>query len=173
MADQAPSNAEEKKGKFGAIKAIIAVVLIMLIEVAVIFVTMKMSGGPAEVSGDVINQVQAEQNKIVEIFVIKEKFYNDRSGKPHIYDSEIYITTRKRNQQRVEQILEEQHAAISVAVNGVFARADPSIFQEPTHATLSRQVKVQLDERMGVDAEGEPVVQDVLIRKCIPYPAHY
>jgi flagellar basal body-associated protein FliL len=167
-------NTEQQTSNRGAtLKTIIIVALVMLVEGGAIVATMWLSGGPSEVQADggFSSEAEAELNKPVEVLVLKDKFLNQTSGRSFLLDTELFVTVRKRNEEKVAEVLETHRAAIAVDVKSVIGRAEWSIFQEPTHATLARQIKALLDERLGVDADGEPLIMEVLVRKCIPYRA--
>ncbi len=171
--DASAENAQEKSGGL-PIKAIIMVAAILLIEAGTILGTMWLSGGPTEVKGQGIDaDLKAEQNELVEVLVVQGKYDNQRTGRTYLYDSEIYATVRRKNEAKFKEELETMKTQISVDVQTIFRRAEPSHFQEPTRATLTRQIKAVLDERFGKDAEGEPLIESVLIGKCLPYRADY
>ncbi len=156
------------------IKTILIVVVVLFLEGGLILGTMWLSGGPTEVKGQgIAADLKAESNELVEVLVVKGKFDNQRTGRTYLYDTEIYATTRKKNEAMFKEELETMKTQISVDAQTIFRRAEPSHFQEPTRATLTRQIKAVLTERFGKDAEGEPIVEDVLIGKCLPYRADY
>lgn len=160
----------------GLIKAFVVVVVILLLEGGTVFVTMTLSGGPREVQGQGLTaDLEAEQNKLVEVPVVREKFNNQLTGKTILYDTEVYVTVRHRDLKTFKQQLESMEAQVAVDIATVIRRAEPGHFMEPTLATLSRQIKMVLDERFGqtTGEDEEPMVCDVLIRKCIPFSADY
>ncbi len=173
MANENETQAEESpRNNSGMIKTIIVVVFALVIEVGTIAVTMYLSGGPAEVEAQGLTpDEKAMQNKVVEVLIAKEKFYNRQSGHLLLYDTEIYITVRNRYFEEVSVIYEASKAALAVDIGTIVRQADPAYFNEPTYATLCRQIKAVLDRRFGTDEDGNSVVERVLIRKCIPYRA--
>ncbi|MBS3820922.1 MAG: hypothetical protein KGY81_04075 [Phycisphaerae bacterium] len=177
MAENKPNDASAEvapKAGGAPIKTILVVAAVLIIEAGTIFGTMWLSGGPAEVKGQgLAEDLKAEQNELVEVLVVEGKFDNQRTGRTFLYDTEIYATVRRKNQAKFKEELQAMKTQISVDVQTIFRRAEPSHFQEPTRATLTRQTKAVLDERFGKDAEGEPMVEDVLIGKCLPYRADY
>jgi len=145
-----------------------------LIEGGVILGTIMLSGGPTEVKGEgIAADVLAEQNELVEVLIVKGKFDNQRTGRTYLYDTEIYATVRQKHHAKFTEELEAMKTQISVDAQTIFRRADPAHFQEPTRATLTRQLKAALDQRFGETPEGEPYVESVLIAKCLPYRADY
>ncbi len=165
------SNHETGKSRGGGLKTILIVIVVMVIEGAAIIGTMYFTGGPAEAQGGDIDPAKAQADKPVELLVLEHKFDNRMAGVPYLYDTEVYITTRQANAEQMKQAIENNRAGITVDLGAVFRRAEPAVFQEPTYATLSRQIKAVLDKRFGKDDTGEPIVQDVLILKCIGYRA--
>lgn len=163
-------NTTPEQSSKGSLKTIIIVAAVLLIEGATIMGTMYFSGGPSEASAGQDPSILAA-DKQVEVLLLEGKFDNRMAGVTYLYETEIYITTRNANKEFVEKTIEANKAAITVDVGAVFRRAEPAVFQEPTYATLSRQIKAALDQRFGKDDKNEPVVHDVLILKCIGYRA--
>jgi len=169
QAENAAVAAAAAKGG-GTLKAMIVLFAVLALEGGTIAVTMMLAGGPSEVQGvGLENDAQADANKLVEVLVIKDKFENLKTGRQFIYDTEVYITVKKRDEADVKEELERQKAQISMAIATIIRQAEPAFFQEATYATLRRQMKAELAERLGEDTEGESVVQDVLITRCIPF----
>jgi len=175
MADQENSpSTESKSEKTSALKPILIILVVLLIEAGTIVGTMWLTGGPSEVEGAGLTADQkAELNKLVEVLVVEGRFDNQRTGRTYLYDTEVYATVRAKNLEKFKDELESMKTQISVEIQTIFRRAEPSHFQEPTLATLTRQIKSVLRERFGNDLEGDPMVEDVLIGKCLPYRADY
>ena len=173
--NQAAEGNEESSPKGSSpLKAIIIIVVVLLLEGVTIVGTMMMSGGPAPAQAiDVETELEDELNKLVEVLVVSGKFDNQRSGRTYLYDTEVFVTVRNKNFAQFETDLESVKTQLSVDVQTVFRRAEPAHFQEPTRATLTRQIKAKLDERFGKDGNDEPVIEAVLIGKCLPYRTDY
>ncbi len=178
MADQpetpaAENEASSSKGS-SPIKAIIIVAAILFLEGGTIVGTMMFSGGPESVEAiDVQTELEDELNKLVEVLVVAGKFDNQRSGRTYLYDTEVFVTVRNKNVEQFKEELETVKTQLSVDIQTVFRRAEPAHFQEPTRATLTRQIKAKLDGRFGVDGNDESIIQSVLIGKCLPYRTDY
>lgn len=166
--------AAEQSSKGGTIKAIIAILAVLLLEGGTIMGVRWMSGKPAEVKAEgVAADVQAANNKLVEVTLLKDKFDNQKTGRTYFYDTEIVVTVRQKDVEKFKADLEASKAQIQVDMQTIFRLAEPSVFSEPTRATLTRQIKASLDQRFGKNAEDQFIVQDVLIPKCLPYRADY
>ncbi|NJL30720.1 MAG: hypothetical protein HC898_03305, partial [Phycisphaerales bacterium] len=85
----------------------------------------------------------------------------------NLYDTEIWITVRQRDATKVKDQIKDMQATLATDIGVIFRRADPAQLTEPTLATLTRQVKATVDDRIGRDAEGKPIVQEALVKKCI------
>ncbi len=169
--EPAPPPAAVKPGRSN-LKVAIAVVVILLLEVGTVVVTMMLTGGPKSVEGhSTLTDQQAEQARPVELMVIKDQFPNQRTGRVYLYDTEIWITVQKRESERVKAQVQNMQATIATDLAVIFRRAEPAHLTEPTLATLNRQIKAALDERVGRDAEGRPILQEVLIKKCTQFRA--
>jgi len=158
-------------GKKSSLKVLLMVAVVLVLEGGTVGVTIMLSGSPAKVEGHgPTPDLAAEENKLVEDLVVKDRFANQRTGRTYLYDTEIFITVRAKDNPKVKEKVESMQAQLSTEIATIFRRAEPAHLLEPTLATLTRQVKAALDERLGKDAEGKPVVQEVLIRKCIQIP---
>jgi flagellar basal body-associated protein FliL len=157
--------------KRSPIKVLLMVVMVLVLEGATIGLTIMFSGGPAKVEGHGIKpDVAAEDATLVELQVAKEKFANQRTGRTYLYDTEIYITVHAKDGDKIKDKVAAMQAQLATEIATIFRRAEPAHLLEPTLATLTRQIKAALDERVGKDAEGKPLVQEALIRKCIQLP---
>lgn len=161
-AEAAPA-AEKKKLP---VKTIALVGAALVIEAVVICAAFMLSGKPAEVKADhAAVDVAAEADVPLEMMVIADKFQNTRSGRTYLYDTEIYMVVKKKNEDRVEERMKANAAQVSAEIATIFRRAEPAHLLEPTLGTLTRQIKAVLDEKIGKDAEGASMVESVLIKK--------
>ncbi len=144
------------------------VLIVLLLEGGTVVLTMVMSGGPRQAVADGMTQdLEAEQNRSVEIEALTGQFPNQRTGRMYLYDTEVFVTTRQKDAKEVEKKLKGMEAQLATEVASIFRRADPSILGEDELATLTRQIKASLDARLGTDSQGQPLVQEVYLRKCI------
>ncbi len=172
---QAEETAEEQPvaSKTGGILRIGLVLgAVLLLEAGTIGLTMMFSGGPkvAEAQG-LTPDAQAAAEKPVELLLVKDQFPNQRTGRTYIYDAEIFITVRNKDADKTKTRIADMTATLATEVAVIFRRAEPTQLREATLATLTRQIKAAVSEKIGEDAEGEPIVKDVLIRKCIEFRA--
>ena len=187
---------EEEAGKKGLpLMPIIAVGAVLLIEAVVIVGLFVFSGAPetataAEGQSDVV----AELEMPVEIKVIQGKFQNTSSGRNLMYDTEIYVVVKKKHEEQVQEKVEGMQASIQRDLTTIFRRANPAQLREQELATLTRQVSAALNARFG-DAEAEdkpaappaegeadvasedtgpePLIQEVLISKCMEFASDF
>lgn len=178
MADENPEVAaeggEEKKKGLPLIP-IIAVASVLLLEAVVIVALFMFSGGPSEVKAEpgVIDELAALEEP-AEVLVLAGKFQNTKSGRSFMYDTEIYVVTKQKHFDFMEEKKEQMQASITKDITTIFRRAEPSHLREQELATLTRQVTAALEERFGNDAESdEPYVQEVLITKCMEFASDY
>jgi hypothetical protein len=193
MADKKPetapapeADASAKPAKSGALKTVILLVVVMILEGAAIVGTMSMGGGPKEANAELTHGAgggghgggghggghgeagAVDPMAIVELQVASGKYPNLRTGRSLLYDTEVYLTVHKKDEENTKKILESSKAQIAMEIVSIMRKGEPSFFQEATLTTLRRQFKAVLDEKIGKDAKGEPIVQDVLITKCTP-----
>ena len=156
--------AEPAKKKF-PLKAIILVVAILVIEAGAIIGVMTLGGGPEKVqaeSGEL--DTEADLNKFVEVFLLQEKFQNMRTGRAFLYDTTINIVVKKKNQEDVAKLIEENTARIEADISNVFRKAEPAYLGEAALTTIRRQVKAALNTRIGLDDEDNLRIEEVIMR---------
>jgi flagellar basal body-associated protein FliL len=162
--EQTPAKPQQASSRKATLKAIIIIVAILTVEAGTIIGTMWLSGGPAEASAEgIAADQQAAQNRLVEVELINEKFTNQRSGRLEYFDTQIVAIVKNKNVQKFKDELETMRARVRHDVDIIFRRADPAHFQEPTRATLRRQVLAVLNDRFGEDADGQPLVHDLVL----------
>lgn len=150
----------------------IVVVTAMLIGEAVVVAGMfLLLGGPAEVQADpAVADLLAEGERPVTLEVLAEKFQNKKSGESFLYDVEVFATTRKKHEEDAARLLEEQEAAIRFEVMVLFRKAEPAFLREATLQTLTRQIRVVVQEAIGnVPGTDEPYFDDVILGKCTEF----
>ncbi len=190
------NEAEEAPKKGLPLIPIIAVGAVLLIEAVLIVALFMFSGGPdtATASPGEPDEM-AEMQMPAEIMVAKGKFQNTASGRNLMYDTEIWIVVKKKHQEQVEEQVEAMKASIKRDLTTIFRRANPAQLREQELATLTRQVRAALDTRFGNEpeemaatedkammdaAEGDvedmgpqPMIQEVLIAKCMEFASDF
>jgi flagellar basal body-associated protein FliL len=178
MADEpkgaaAPAEAPAGKRKL-PLKTILVLGAVLGIEAGAISTAFLVAGRPADAKAEhAVEQAEAaaDGEKTVTEQVVADKFQNTRSGRTYLYDTEIYVVIKKKNQPRVAEDLEAKTPQVVADIALIFRRAEPAHLLEPTLATLTRQIRAALDERLGKDSEGKSYIEDVLIKKFTQYRA--
>jgi len=157
------------------IKTIAIVAVCLLVEGVAISGVFMLSGKPHDANAKVDHaaaDLAADQEKPVELSVITDKFQNTRSGRTYLYDTEIFVVVKTKNKVKVEAQLKATAAQINNDITMIFRAAEPAHLLEPTLATLNRQIRAALDERVGKDTvEGKPLIDEVVIKKFIQFRA--
>lgn len=173
MAEANEGEAPAKRRRL-PLKTLLVLGAVMLMEIGTVAVVFAFVGRtpPVSAEGAVPDETRLLE-ELVELLAIDDKFSNQKRGETYIYSTEIYVTVRRKHQERVASELERMKARITTDVATVISRATPSHFAEPTLATLTRQVQEVMLRRIGSDPEDEeqPLVHEVLIKKCMPYKA--
>ena len=171
MADEA-NNTEEQQPKKGSKKPLLILLALLVVEAAVIAGLFMIMGKPADVNADgAVEDETALAEQPVEELVVEAKFPNTKRGRTFIYDMEVYIVIRRKNQERIQGQLEEMAAQISGDVRAIIGLAEPNHLLEPTLATIKRQIKAALDERLGRNEDGASYVDQVVITKFTQFRA--
>jgi hypothetical protein len=161
--EQAPPTARPKP----PLKIIGAVAALMLVEAAGVYVLVGMSGSRAQtVAAEIKGADQAGQGQAVEIELVDDKFQNMQTGRVWIWDTQVVLKVKKKNQPVVEEALAQRASEIKEGVAQIMRRAQHSHLREPELTTLNRQLTAYLDKTFGPDADGNTRVERVMIPKC-------
>ncbi|MAX25504.1 MAG: hypothetical protein CMJ19_13470 [Phycisphaeraceae bacterium] len=174
MAEAQQPEGEEKKSKI-PMKAIIIVASILILEGIGITTAFMIAGKPSPVQADpAALDAEALANQQVEELVVSDKFPNSKMGRTYLFDTEVYILLRRKHRDRVMNDMQNMNVRVSSEIATIFRSIDPLLLEEPTLATLRRQIKAKMDEMFGKDEQtGQPLVEEVLIRKCTRFRADY
>lgn len=202
MPEEAPAPAEQPKKKM-PVKTIAVVAVMLVVEAVVVIGAVKMFGGPSEVKGVGLDLTPHDEgNVLVEIPVLHEKFTNGSSGRVWIWDSEIIIKVKRKyagpaegedgkddghgdkkkgsgghgegtSGPTVRQEMKSRMAEIRTGIGAIISTAQHAYFTEPGRETLSRQILEYLRRVFGQDAEGHERIEEVLIPRCLGFPADY
>ena len=153
------------------LKTIMILAVVLLLEAGAVSAIWFFAGQPADVAAEGTNLDEAQLEQPVEMVLIEDRFQNTRSGRAYLYDTEIYIVVPRKHQSTVQNKLEGMHAQVATEIATIFRRAEPAHLLEPELSTLTRQIRAMIDEKFGYDEAGKPYIQQVLIRKCMQYPA--
>ena len=172
MAEQNDNEAEGQGKKKLPLKTIIILAAVFVIEGVIIATVFMVAGQPADVKADpAMEDLAAMAELPMEELVVSEKFPNTKRGRTYVYDTEVYIVVRQKYQSEVRGQLDSMAAQISADIRTVVSRAEPNHLLEPTLATIKRQIKAALDERIGRDEDGQSRVEQVVITKFTQFRA--
>lgn len=172
---EAPVEEEVQSGKKLPIKAIIIVASILIVEALGISAAFMIAGKPSPVEADpAAMDAEALGNQQVEELVVSDKFPNSKSGRTFLYDTEVYILLRRKHRDEVMTQLDNMSVRVASDIGVIFRSIDPTHLEEPTLATLRRQIKAKLDKTFGKDPQsGDPLIEEIIIRKCTRFRADY
>jgi flagellar basal body-associated protein FliL len=166
-----PEAKAEKKGL--PIKTIGIVAGLMLAEAAGVFFFVSATGPHNQASGaqEIKGAEKADLEASVEVPLLEEKFQNMQTGRAWIWDTEIVLKVRKRNEEYVTKELEQRHAEIGEGIALIFRRSPHSNLKEPGLETINRQVTAYMNQVLGKDADGKERLERVVMPKCRGFPA--
>ncbi len=168
MADEQPK--EQKKGL--PLKTALLVAVLLFLEAGAIVGAMVFLGGPSEVQGVPLDGLETDDpaaSQVVEIPLLHERFTNNARGTSMVYDTEILLMVPVQHRARVEATLEEKRGQIRTGISRIWRSADQAHFNEPGYETLSRQTRDFILSLLGAPPEGGPLIQRVLIPKCMGF----
>jgi flagellar basal body-associated protein FliL len=114
---------------------------------------------------------QADLDASVELPLLEEKFQNMQTGRAWIWDTEIVLKVRAKNQAFVTKELESRMAEVKEGVSLIFRRSPHSQLKEPGLETINRQLTAYLNQVLGKDPDGKDRLERVVIPKCKGFPA--
>lgn len=173
-AKPAPEAEAPKKGL--PIKTIGIVAILLIAEAAGMFFLLGATGKPKETEAahvDAHGHPKAASDGPVEIQVVKERFPNNSTGRPWIWDAEVVVQVKSSEGDRIKAIVEGRAAEIRTGIGRIWRTAQQAHFNEPGLETLTRQVTAFLDEMLGPDAEGHSQLKRVLVARCVGFPSDY
>ena len=168
MAEEAQAAQGSKKM---SLKTFLILAAVLLIEALGFTAAYLLWGGPAKVgAATTAEDAEAIKNQLVEELVVTGKFQNIKSNRSYLYDTEVYIKVRQKDQKTIKEELESKRAAITMAIATIIRSAEPVHLDEPKLATVTRQIKAALEGLLSGDAEtGKSRVAHVSIPKFIRY----
>lgn len=175
MAEPTTNLPQEAKKKL-PLKVILILAGLLLVEAAAIVTIFMVMGGPPEVQAKeegALEDEAATGEQPAEELVVAGKFPNTKRGRTYIYDAEIYIVIKKKNQPKISEHIKSMTAQINSDIRTIIGLAEPNHLLEPTLATIKRQIKAALDERLGKDPDGNSFVEQVVITKFTQFRADF
>lgn len=156
------------------IKTILILLVVLGLEAATVMVVFMITGKPSPVQADKGEaDDRGRQEEPVEALLVEGKFPNVRRGNTMLYDTRIFVMVKRKHEQKVLEKIESMKARITTDIKTIISQAEPSNFAEPSHATLTRQIKAALDERLGCDpSDNKPLVTEVLVNEMTGFDAN-
>lgn len=169
-----PADAAPAKKK-PPIKVIGIVAVLMIAEAAAVFVLASATAKkPAAAEAAHIEGLDSvDHDAPVEIALLDDKFQNMQTGGVWIWDCEIILKVKSKNEEFVTEQLEKRAAEIKEGVSMIFRRAQHNQLKEPGLETINRQLTAYINKLLGTDAENQPRIDRVLIPKCRGFPANF
>jgi flagellar basal body-associated protein FliL len=149
------------------IKVIGIVAAIMAAEAGALFVVVGKTGAkPAAASAEIHGAEEAQAKQTVEIELLDDKFQNMQTGKVWLWDIQIVLKVKQKQQEYLNAELEKRASEIKEGMSQIMRRAQHNQLSEPELTILNHQIHAFLDRALGVDPEGKSRIERVLIPKC-------
>lgn len=164
-AETTEESSEGKKG--GGLKMIIIIAVIMVVEGAGVFFLVGMMSGPKGAEASEMAMLEGTGDDApVEIDLVEDRFQNMSTGHVWEWRVQIVLRVRQKNSAHIETIKERDAALLKEGVALIFRRAQDRHLREPGLETITRQLTTYVNEIFGVDADGMPRVDRVLVPEC-------
>ncbi|GJM19099.1 MAG: hypothetical protein DHS20C14_13120 [Phycisphaeraceae bacterium] len=139
---------------------------LMLAEGVLVYLGVGILGsGPQNAGAQIEGLDQLEREQQVEILLIEDRFQNMQSGRVWGWSAEVYLKVRKKNEADVQTVMERDAAEIKEGLAMIFRKAQDRHLREPGLETISRQLTNYVNRVFGVDSEGVPLVERVILPK--------
>lgn len=178
-AKKAPAPAAEGEAapakKKGGPKTAIIVAALMVVEAGAVFMVAKMTSpkaAHAETEVTTEGHGEVSEDATVELPLIEERFQNMQTGQIWVWDTEIVLKVKKKNEEAVAAVLESKAAEMKEGLSAIFRRAQLGQLKEPGLESLNRQLFTFASQMVGKDAEGRERIDRVLIPKCRGFAAN-
>ncbi len=156
----------------GGLKMILIIAVIMIVEGAGLYVILSKMGGPKAIEASELAGLEdSGEEAPVEVELLKERFQNMQTGRVWEWRVEIFLRVRTKNLAEITRLQERDAATLKEGVALIFRRAHDRHLREPDLATITRQVTTYLNEQFGVDPDGIPFIDRVIIPECKGFPA--
>ncbi len=167
----APDGAAKKKSP---IKLVAIVGAIMVIEAVGVFMVVGATGKkPADAHAEEIKGAEhADTEQSVEIALVEDKFQSMQGSQIWIWDVNIVLKAKKKNEESINKTLEARAAEVHEAVAMIFRRAQLLQLREPGLETINRQISAYMNKLLGKDPEGKDRFERVVIPKCKGFAAN-
>ncbi len=165
---------DEGKKKKLPLKTILVVLGLLIGEAVVVVGVVSTLGGPSEVQGEGVEIVEDDgTNQLQEVLIVNDRFPNHQTGRVWLWELELQIKVKAKNKEKIETMLEERAAEIKTGVSQIMRTAHHNHLKEPNLDTITRQLTDYLERTFGRDGDGEERIVNVLIPKCVGFPADY
>ncbi len=151
--------AAEAPAKKGGMKFMAITAGLLVLEGAAIVGFFSMTG-PKHVEAEVpVAVANPEESKPIELLLLDDRLVNDRTGLAYLYEVEVYVKVRKKDETWVKEEIERSRNELRAEIGGLWRTAEPHHFQEPTFETLTRRIEGTLRERFDHrSTDGKPTV---------------
>jgi flagellar basal body-associated protein FliL len=161
----------KKKLPVKTIGIVAAVMVVEAVAVVGVFKAISPKTSSAHTTVDLHND---DGDSLKEIKVADEKYQNMRSGENWMWQITVAVKVKKRNAAKVEGILKAREAEVRDGLRKIVASADQTMLKEAESKALSRQFSEYLNKVIPVDEKSnEPLIEGILIPKCIGQSADY
>ncbi|MBS0196853.1 MAG: hypothetical protein JSR77_08850 [Planctomycetes bacterium] len=158
------------KGK-SPVKAIGIVAVLMIVEAAGVFMFVGKTAPAPVAAAEIKGEHGGDEAESVEIPLIEDKFQNMQTGRVWVWDAEVVLKVKSKQEKFVSKQLETRAAEIKEGLSTIFRKAQHSHLKEPGLETLNRQVTAFINDLIGKDADGKERIERVVIPKCKGFPA--
>ncbi|GMV24949.1 MAG: hypothetical protein AMXMBFR58_09800 [Phycisphaerae bacterium] len=149
------------------------VAAVMVLEAVAIFAVVSMTGGGAKQAAahGIEHDGHDDSNEFVELPLVNDRFQNMQTGKTWIWNAEIVLRVKKKDETAVTAAVHAKSAEILEGISMIFSRAQLSQLKEPGRQTINRQITAFMNKLVGPGEDEQPRVDRVLFPKFVGFEA--
>jgi flagellar basal body-associated protein FliL len=172
-AEKPAEGAEPAKKKL-PIKTIGIVAAVMVIEAVGVFVVFKAISPKVSNAHAAAELHNNDGDALKEVKVADDKYQNMRSGENWMWQITVIVQVKKRHAAKVEEVLKSREAEVREGLRKIVSGSDSAVLREAESKGLQRLFTEYLNKVVPPDEKtNEPLIEKVLIPKCIGQSADY
>ena len=175
MADenQDAQNAEATPKKGNPMILVGVVGVLMLLEAVGVYALVTMMGPKSSEAATELDPTIAESERLMEVLLVEDRFINMQTGRVWQWAATVHLKVRNKNLEQVQSEMERRQAEGSEGIAEIISAAQERHLREPNKETVRRQFTAFVNGIFGEDAEGDPLIEQIVISRWLPSPLDF
>lgn len=173
MADEQQAETTDEKKKGGPLILAGVVGVLMLLEAVGVYALVSMTGPKSSEAAVDIDATVDESERLEEVLLVEDRFINMQTGRVWQWAATVHLKLRNKYLEQVQGEMERRQAEISEGIAEIISGAKDRHLREPNRETIKRQITAFVNEVFGENADGEPLIEQVVISRWLPSPLDF